>query len=220
MPVPTIEILARRLPRLELLNAYGATETTSPATVMPQAAWRNHVDSVGVAGPCAEIKVVDSEDREVPAGEHGELLIAGPMVVPGYWNRPDANSSDFVDGFWRSGDIGSIDADGFARVFDRKKDMINRGGYKIFSAEVESIICGIEGVQECAIFGRPDPVLGERVCAIIVVNGGNDLSREKVQAYCAERLSNYKVPEVISIRSEPLPRNANGKIQKTLLRTN
>ncbi len=218
MPIPTIEALAHRLPGLDLLNAYGATETTSPTSVMPRAAWHDHLDSVGVAGPCAEIRVVDDAGHEVPPGEPGELLIAGPMVVPGYWQRPDANASEFIDGYWRSGDIGSVDACGFVRVFDRKKDMINRGGFKIFSAEVENTICGIDGVQECAIFGRPDPVLGERVCAVIVVNDANALSGDAVQAYCAERLSNYKVPETITIRTEPLPRNANGKIQKALLR--
>ncbi|ABE38427.1 AMP-dependent synthetase and ligase [Rhodopseudomonas palustris BisB5] len=218
MPVPTIEMLAKRLPNLQLRNAYGATETTSPTTIMPQACWRDHMDSVGQVIPYAQVRVMDADDNEVAPGEPGELLISGPMVVPRYWQRPDANAKDFVDGYWRSGDIGSIDAEGFVRVFDRKKDMINRGGFKIFSAEVENVICGIDGVLETAIIGTPDPVLGERVNAIVVTSEGAAVSERDVAAYCAARMSDYKVPESIIIRSEPLPRNANGKIQKTVLR--
>lgn len=218
MPVPTIEMLSQRLPKLQLRNAYGATETTSPTTIMPQAYWRDHMDSVGQVVPYAHVRVVDADDNEVAPGEPGELLIAGPMVVPRYWQRPDANAKEFVNGYWRSGDIGSVDAEGFVRVFDRKKDMINRGGFKIFSAEVENVICGIDGVLETAIIGTPDPVLGERVNAIVVTSDGAHLSERDVAAYCAARMSDYKVPESIIIRSEPLPRNANGKIQKTVLR--
>jgi len=218
MPVPTIEALAQKLPKLELINAYGATETTSPATIMPRDHWREHLDSVGQAVPCGVIKVVDDAGHPVPAGEPGELWIAGPMVVPGYWNRPDATASEFVDGFWRSGDIGSMDAGGFVRVFDRKKDMINRGGFKVFCAEVENTIAGLAGVAECAVIGRPDPVLGERVHAIIVPRVDGGLSKDAVTAFCATRMADYKVPEIVTLRTEPLPRNANGKIQKALLR--
>jgi len=203
---------------LQLLNAYGATETTSPSTVMPRTQWRDHIDSVGVTVPCGRIKVVDDDGREVPPGTPGELWIAGPMVVPGYWRRPEANASEFVDGFWRSGDIGSIDAAGFVRIFDRKKDMINRGGFKIFSAEVEDVISSVEGVLECAIIGRADSVLGERVHAIVVIAEQSTVTADNVRAFCAERLSDYKVPETVTLQTLPLPRNANGKVQKPQLR--
>ncbi len=218
MPVATIEMLAEKLPHLQLLNAYGATETTSPTTVMPRTQWRDHIDSVGVTVPCGRIKVVDDDGREVPKGMPGELWIAGPMVVPGYWRRPEANASEFVDGFWRSGDVGSMDANGFVRIFDRKKDMINRGGFKIFSAEVENVISGLGGVLECAIIGRADPVLGERVHAIVVVPEQSALTVDVVRSFCAEHLSDYKVPETVTLRTLPLPRNANGKVQKPELR--
>jgi acyl-CoA synthetase (AMP-forming)/AMP-acid ligase II len=218
MPVATIEMLADKLPHLQLLNAYGATETTSPSTIMPRTQWRGHFDSVGIAVPCGEIKVVDDEGREVPRGTAGELWIAGPMVVPGYWKRPDANQSEFVDGFWRSGDIGSMDTNGFVRVFDRKKDMINRGGFKVFSAEVENIITSLEGILECAIVGRDDPVLGQRVHAIVVVPDGSTLTAHNIQHFCADRLADYKVPETVDLRTSPLPRNANGKVLKSELR--
>ncbi len=218
MPVKTIELLAEKLPHLRLINAYGATETTSPSTIMPSTHWRDHYDSVGITVPCGQIKVMDDSGVEVPRGTAGELWIAGPMVVPGYWRRPDANQSEFVDGFWRSGDIGSMNADGFVRVFDRKKDMINRGGFKVFSAEVENVLSEVAGVLECAVIGRSDLVLGERVLAIVVVPEGSALTPEAIQQYCAERLADYKVPEAITLRTQPLPRNANGKILKTELR--
>jgi long-chain acyl-CoA synthetase len=218
MPVATIEVLAKKLPHLELLNAYGATETTSPTTIMPRSAWRDHADSVGQVVPCGEVKVVDERGAPVPPGTPGELMIAGPMVVPGYWQRPEANASEFANGFWRSGDIGSIDAEGFVRVFDRRKDMINRGGFKIFSAEVENVLMGLAGVADCAIVGRPDPVLGERVHAFVVPQEGVALAAADVQQFCAARLADYKVPETVMIERAPLPRNANGKIQKAVLR--
>ena len=218
MPVPTIEMLAERIPHLQLVNAYGATETSSPTTIMPLACWREHMDSVGQVVPCGKVKVVDEAGKEVLPGETGELWISGPMVVPGYWGLPDANETEFIEGFWRSGDIGSIDADGFVRVFDRRKDMINRAGFKIFSAEVENVLSGLDGVVECAIIGRPDPVLGERVHAFVVAQDGISLTAKDVHDFCASRLSDYKAPETVSIERTPLPRNANGKIQKAVLR--
>jgi acyl-CoA synthetase (AMP-forming)/AMP-acid ligase II len=218
MPVSTIEALARKIPHLQLLNAYGATETTSPTTVMPRACWREHMDSVGQVVPCGEVKVLDENGAPVPPGEPGELWIAGPMVVPGYWGDVAANRTDFAGGFWRSGDIGSMDAEGFVRVFDRRKDMINRGGFKIFSAEVENVLGGLDGVVECAIVGYPDPVLGERVHAFVVPQPGARLTTADVTEFCRARLADYKVPEGVTIDTAPLPRNANGKIQKPLLR--
>ncbi len=217
MPVATIELLAEKLPHLQLLNAYGATETTSPSTIMPRTRWRDHFDSVGITVPCGEIKVVDDNGIEAPRSTPGELWIAGPMVVPGYWNRPDANQREFVDGFWRSGDIGSMDPHGFVRVFDRKKDMINRGGYKVYCIEVESVLARHPDVIECAVIGRPDPVLGERVHAVVVPRT-HDLLEAQLKAHCAEFLSDYKVPDIVTFRCEGLPRNANDKVLKTALR--
>lgn len=219
MPVATIERLAEKLPGLALVNAYGATETTSPTTIMPLAAWRDHMDSVGQVVPCGAVRVVDAEGRDLPPGETGELLIAGPMVVPGYHARAEANRSDFAGGYWRSGDIGSVDENGFVRVFDRRKDMINRGGFKIFSAEVENVLSHHEAVLECAVIGRADPVLGERVHAFVVPRDGRAVDEASVRGFCAERLSDYKVPETVTIMDAPLPRNSNGKIQKQALRT-
>jgi long-chain acyl-CoA synthetase len=221
MPSSTIEALAGKLPDMTLMNCYGATETTSPVTMMPPGQQASHLDSVGIALPCVELLVVDDEGREVPPGAPGELLVGGPMVVGGYWNNPEATAQSFVGGFWRSGDIGSIDADGYVRIFDRKKDMINRGGYKIWSVEVENALMGHPDVVEAAVVGVPCPVLGERVAAFVQVAGRPAESAEietALRNWCSERLADYKVPETLVLSDGPLPRNANGKLMKRELR--
>jgi len=216
MPVTTIERLAAKVPGLRLMNAYGATETTSPATLMPGDLTASHSDSVGLPCPGTRIVVMDAEGHQVPRGEIGEIWIGGAQVIKGYWNNPKATAESFTGGFWHSGDLGSIDADNFVRVFDRQKDMINRGGLKIYSAEVESALAAHDSVVESAIIAKPCPVLGERVHAVVVTR--DDVSADALRAFCATRLSDYKVPETIALSREPLPRNANGKVLKRLLR--
>ncbi|WP_374446690.1 class I adenylate-forming enzyme family protein [Stella sp.] len=217
MPEATIAGLARRLPGLRLANLYGATETTSPTTIMPDGGTALRPDSVGLPVPLGEVRVVDEAGREVPPGIAGELWIAGPMVVPGYWDAAEATRANFAGRFWKSGDLGTVDPDGFVRVLDRKKDMINRAGYKIYSAEVENALAHLPGVVESAVVGRPCPVLGERV-HVFVLADRPEIDAERVRAFCAERLADYKVPETVSFVREPLPRNANGKVVKTELR--
>ncbi len=216
MPVATIEQLARKLPRLKLVNAYGSTETSSPSTIMPPQFTRSHGDSVGLPCPGAHIAVMDSSGRELPRGEIGEIWIRSASVIGGYWNNPRATVESFTAGYWHSGDLGSIDADNFVRVFDRQKDMINRGGFKIYSAEVESILASHPDVIESAVVARPCPVLGERVHAVVVVR--SEIDPPALRAWCTERLSDYKVPETVDITFAPLPRNANGKVMKKDLR--
>jgi long-chain acyl-CoA synthetase len=217
MPVATIERLGAKIPGLKLMNCYGSTETTSPSTIMPGELTAAHIDSVGLPCPGAEIIVLDAVGCELPRGEIGEIWIRSGSVIKGYWNNPAATAESFTGGFWHSGDLGSIDAQNFIRVFDRQKDMINRGGLKIYSAEVESVLAGHADVVESAIIAKPCPVLGERVHAVIVTRN-NDASIEALRAWCAERLSDYKVPETIALTMQPLPRNANGKVLKRQLR--
>ncbi|MDI4235878.1 class I adenylate-forming enzyme family protein [Bradyrhizobium sp. Arg237L] len=216
MPVATIERLDAKLPGLKLANCYGATETTSPSTLMPGELTAAHIDSVGLPCPGAEIIVMDGNHRELPRGEIGEIWIRSGSVIKGYWNNPNATTETFTAGFWHSGDLGSIDERDFVRVFDRQKDMINRGGLKIYSAEVESVLAGHPAVVESAIIAKPCPVLGERVHAVVVTR--DEVGAEVLRAWCAERLSDYKVPETMAITRDPLPRNANGKVIKRQLR--
>ena len=217
MPEATIRNLATALPNLTLLNIYGATETTSPVTMMPAGAITVHRDTVGKALPCAGIIIMDADGREVSAGTSGELYVAGPMVVPGYWNNPAADAASFRGGYWQSGDVGSIDASGFVRILDRQKDVINRGGYKIYSIEVENVLTQHDGVLEAAVVPRHDPVLGQLVHAFIVPRHLG-VNAAVLSAHCAAVLSDYKVPTSFTLLDQPLPRNANGKVLKTALK--
>lgn len=217
MPQATIATLAEKLPQLTLINAYGSTETTLPTTCMPPGFGASHSDTVGQVVPCGDVRVMDNQGCEVRRGESGELWIGGPMVVPGYWNNPSATQTAFVAGYWRSGDIGTMDEEGFVRIHDRMKDMINRGGYKIYSAEVENVMSHHPQVLESAVVPIPDSVLGEKTHAFVVQREGS-LSADDLRRFCAGHLSDYKVPDFFTLRNEPLPRNANGKILKRELR--
>jgi len=217
MPEGTIRALAQRLPQLVPVNAYGATETTSPTTSMPLGQQAAHLDSVGVVVPCGELRVMDDAAREVPPGATGEIWIAGPMVVPGYWEDSAATQREFCGGYWKSGDIGSIDADGYVRILDRKKDLINRGGYKVYCAEVENVLSLHPAVVESALVARPDPVLGEKAHAF-VLRSDPECTAEDLRAHCAMHLADYKLPDFITFVERPLPRNANGKLLKRQLR--
>ena len=217
MPPATIAGFAQRLPKLFLMNAYGATETTSPTAIMPPSYTATHGSKVGLPIPGAEAVIMDEKGSELAVGEVGEIWISGASVVRGYWNNPAATQKEFTGGFWHSGDLGSVDADGFVSVLDRKKDMLNRGGHKIYTAEVEAVLAAHGDVVESAIVGRPCPVLGERVHAYIVTRSA-DTAPESLRHYLAERLSDYKVPETMDLSTEPLPRNSNGKVVKRELR--
>jgi len=217
MPVAVIEQLVKHLPNLDLRNAYGATETTSPVTLIPAGMNDVHLDSVGRVLPCADVRIMNDVGQELPFGETGELWINGPMVVPGYWDNPEATAQSFTAGYWHSGDLGCIDKDGFVKIFDRQKDMLNRGGFKIYSVEVENCLMGIPGVLEAAIVGKPCPVLGERVHAFIYAPN-QSISQDIVTAHCKQALADYKVPETVTWLEAPLPRNANGKVMKRQLR--
>lgn len=212
----TIAAIAKAWPRLRLMNAYGATETTSPATIMPPSDTAKRPDSVGRAVPCAELQVVDSNGQALPSGAIGEIWIRGPMVVKAYWNDPSATAQAISNGFWRSGDIGSIDSEGYVQVLDRIKDVIIRGGYKVYSSEVEAVLLAHPAVVEAAIIGMPCDILGERVCAFVCLRA--IASEKTLLDWCKERLSDYKVPEQWRMGTEPLPRNANGKLMKKTLR--
>ena len=172
MPIATIERLAAKLPGLKLMNCYGATETTSPSTIMPGELTADHIDSVGLPCPGATIIAVDAMAGSCRAARSAKSGFTAASVIKGYWNNPKATAESFTGGFWHSGDLGSIDADNFVRVFDRQKDMINRGGLKIYSAEVESVLAGHASVVESAIIAKPCPVLGERVHAVVVTRDG------------------------------------------------
>ena len=216
MPSMAIEGLARYVPSLHLHNGYGATETTSAVTLSSAKDTLAYPDSVGRVLPGVDIQVLDEQGCEVLPGNSGELFVRSPGNAIGYWNDPLATRREFVGGYWRSGDIGSLGADGFLRLLDRRKDMINRGGYKVYSSEVENVLLRLEGVIEAAVVPVPCPVLGERSHAFIYAQAG--LSLAELRQFAALYLADYKLPDFLSVQDSPLPRNLNGKLVKLTLR--
>jgi long-chain acyl-CoA synthetase len=212
---PIAPALVRRIqnafPNARVGNGFGLTETSSIATFLPHEWAAEHADSVGFAAPVVDLAL------DAPGDGVGELLVRGPNVVEGYWNKPEATAAAFVDGWLHTGDLARVD-DGLVRVVDRAKDMINRGGENVYSVEVENALAGAPGVGEAAVVGVPDDVLGEKVGAVIVPLPGQPFAVEPVLAYLRERLANFKVPQYVALRGEPLPRNPGGKILKRTLR--
>ena len=216
MPEVTISRLAEALPGLVLYNGFGATETTSAVTLTERGDAARKPDTVGTVVPCVDIRVLDNEGREVTAGASGELWIRSPGNAIGYWANVEATRASFVAGYWRSGDIGSVDAEGFVRVFDRIKDMINRGGFKVYCVELENVIQRHPGVIEVAAVASPCPVLGERIH--VFVHATESIDTEAVRALCRRMLADYRTPDFVTVSATPLPRNLNGKLVKAPLR--
>jgi long-chain acyl-CoA synthetase len=215
----TVRALREWLPGARLHNTYGLTETASPATCLADADALARIDTVGRPVPVGECRTVDpASGRDAGAGAVGELWVRGPMVVAGYWENPAATAAAIVeDGWLRTGDLATIDADGYVTIRDRIKDMINRGGEKVYCVEVEEALCAHPGVLEAAVVGLPDPVYGERVKACVVARPGTRLDADDVRAWVRARLARFKAPEVVEI-VDALPRNPNGKVMKALLR--
>ncbi|MFB4165582.1 class I adenylate-forming enzyme family protein [Alteribacillus sp. JSM 102045] len=218
MSKETIAQLRELLPGIKLHNAYGATETSSPTTIMPVEYDDNKFSSVGLPVPVGEVQIVNEAGQELPDGEVGELWIKGPMVVQGYWRNEEANKKSFEDGYWKSGDMAYRDDEGFVYIMDRKKDMINRGGEKIFSAEVENVLYGHPAVLEAAIVGIPDQLFGEQVKAYVVIKEQENQAPhpEEIKEFLKEKIADYKVPQYVEFVIE-LPRNPGGKILKNKL---
>src|SRR5215472_18941566 len=199
-----------------LANGFGLTECTSIATLLPHDWAAEHADSVGFAAPHVDLAV---DKTAFGSDAHlGEILIRGQSVCAGYWNKPEATEQTFADHWLRSGDVGRIDEHGLLFVLDRIKDMINRGGENVYCVEVENALIGAPGVGEVSVLGVPDQMMGEKVGAVIVPLPGAAVDPAAVVTYAREHLADYKVPQFIAIRPEPLPRNPNGKVLKAPVR--
>ena len=199
-------------------NGYGMTETSAITTTLTAEEYIAHPESCGIATPVTDLKTCDPEGNELPKGSVGELWIRGPQVVKGYWNKPEATQETFRDGWVVTGDIARVDEEGYCSILDRAKDMLIRGGENIYCVEVENTLYDHPRVMDAAVIGIPHHSLGEEVGAIVQVTPGIDVSEPELQAHVAEHLARFKVPVRIDIRSEPLPRNPNGKILKRQLR--
>jgi long-chain acyl-CoA synthetase len=178
---------------------------------------RHKFGSVGTAVENFQVRIVDESDKEVPRGQWGEIAIKGPGVMKGYWNKPRETESALRGGWLHSGDIGRMDEEDYIFIVDRLKDMINVSGFKVWPAEVENALYGHPALKELAVYGVPDPLKGERVCAAVVLKDGASATADELIAYCRERLAVYKAPARIDFVKE-LPKSATGKILKRVLR--
>ncbi len=193
---------------------YGMTETNAFGPAITGSDYLSHPTSTGRASWPMFVEVRDEKLKPVPTGQSGEIWFFGPMLIRGYWNRPDATAETIVDGWLRSGDLGRLDADGYVYVEDRVKDMILRAGENVYGAEVESAIYEHPAVHEAAVFGVPHERLGEEVGVAILPNDGMTLTPEELWAFLDAKIAKFKVPTQVVIMSEPLPRNAAGKFLK------
>jgi steroid-24-oyl-CoA synthetase len=208
------ELLPERVPG----NGYGLTETSSVTTYNSGVNYLTHPDSVGPPVAVCDVKVVGTSGEELPVGEVGELVIRGPNIIKGYWNRPDATAQAFAGGWFHSGDLARVDAEGFVYIVDRAKDMLIRGGENVYCAEVEAAIYEHPSVADAAVIGVPHEELGEEVGVVVCLRPGASLTAEDLQAFLRERIARFKVPAHVWFREGGLPRNPSGKILKTHLR--
>lgn len=212
----------------EYVQTYGMTETSPYLTLsvlksrlraLPREEQLRVRAKTGRPFATVELRVVDEAGRDVPpdARTVGEIRVRGETVTPGYWNRPEETAAAFEDGWLKTGDLATLDAEGYVEIVDRRKDMILTGGENVYSTEVEHALFAHPQVLEAAVFGLPDPVWGERVCAAVVLRQGERCAGEELQSFCRERLAAYKVPRTIEFLHE-LPRTGSGKITKHVLR--
>lgn len=197
---------------------YGMTETNAYGPQNSGDAYVQNPTSTGKTIPSMDVKVTDPDGNVLGVGETGEIWFKGPMLIKEYWNRPEATAETIVDGWLRSGDLGSIDADGYVYVSDRAKDMVLRAGENVYCAEVESAIYEHPAIYEAAVYGVPHERLGEEVAAHIMLKPNATLTVEELQTFLAERVANFKVPSKVTFVGGSLPRNAAGKILKRDLR--
>ncbi|MBN3785972.1 AMP-binding protein [Burkholderia sp. Ac-20353] len=203
-------------------NGYGLTETNSPTHCVPPGC-EAPVDpssgtlAVGVPVFNVESYIGDEEGRALPSGETGEIISRGPMVVPGYWNKPAETAKSIVDGYFRTGDVGFMDEHGWFYLVDRKKDMINAGGYKVWPREVEDVLYTHPAVREAAVVGVADSYRGETVKAVVSLKPNAQVAPDALLAYCKDRMAAYKYPRIVEILDE-LPKTMTGKILRRELK--
>lgn len=217
MPVEILRELRRRLPQLRLWNLYGQTEIAPVATILLPAEQETHAGSAGRAVLHVSTRVVDEAMQDVAVGNIGEIVHRSPQLMQGYWNDAERTAAAFEGGWFHSGDLATIDADGYITIVDRIKDMIKTGGENVSSREVEEAIYTHPGVAEVAVIGLPDDRWIEIVAAVIVPHADVTLDKAEVIAHCRERLSTFKVPKRV-VFVDALPKNASGKILKRDLR--
>jgi long-chain acyl-CoA synthetase len=200
-------------------NVYGLTESSSAATIISGQEFLDRPDSVGRPLPVVEIRVVDPSGAQVGSGQIGEVWIKGPIVMPGYWGKPEATAETITDGWLHTGDLGYLDEEGYLYITDRAKDMIIRGGENVYCVEIENRLVEHSSIAEAAVIGVPHPTLGEEVKAVVRLEpDAPPMSSSEVQTWVAETLADFKVPAYVDFATANLPRNPSGKLLKNVLR--
>jgi long-chain acyl-CoA synthetase len=215
--LPTTSSKWKALTGKDILEGYGLSETSPILTLNPMTT-AGFTATVGLPLPSTDIKLLDAEDGEAALGEPGEICAKGPQVMNGYWQKPEANAAAFTtDGYFRTGDIGIFNEQGFLKIVDRKKDMIIVSGFNVYPNEVEAVAAACTGVAECACVGRPDEKTGEAVRLFVTHARGATLTETEVIAHCRRELAPYKVPREVRFL-EALPKSNVGKILRKDLR--
>ncbi|NAS27295.1 AMP-binding protein [Herbidospora sp. NEAU-GS84] len=215
-PPKLLERITALLPDRTPSNGYGMTETTALAIYNSGREYAAHPDSIGRPLAVMDVKICDPGGRELPRGEVGELCMRGPVVIMGYWNRPDATAEAIVDGWLHTGDLARIDEEGLVYIVDRAKDMVIRGGENVYCAEVEAALFEHPAIDDAAVIGIPDEELGEQVGAVVRIT--SPVTAGDLRAFLRTRLAEFKIPVRFWFHEEELPRNPGGKILKTVLR--
>jgi long-chain acyl-CoA synthetase len=224
MPEGVLRKALEVFPDCQFIHAYGMTEAAPVLTLLPpryttlDGPYAGRLKSCGQAVHTADLKIVDENRQELPRGTIGEVAGKGPMIMLGYWNKPEETAAVLQDGWYYTGDAGYMDGEGFIFIVDRLKDMIISGGENVYSAEVENAISLMPGVAEVAVIGIPNPKWGERVHAIIVPRTGANLTAETVIAHCRTHIAGYKCPRSVEFRNTSLPLSGAGKVLKRELR--
>jgi len=213
-----IRSFAEAFPAARYIDAYGLTESNSGDTFMEAGRELEKIGSVGRAAPHVDVAIRDDDGQDLAAGETGEICLRGPKITEGYWNDPARTAEAFFPGNWfRTGDVGNLDEEGFLYLTDRKKDMILSGGENIASSEVERVLYEMPEVLEAAVIGAPDPDWGEAPVAVVTPRPGAEVTLEALQAHCRRSLAGFKTPKRLVLK-DALPRNPSGKVLKRVLR--
>jgi fatty-acyl-CoA synthase len=216
-PESRIRAFAEYFTNGRYIDGYGLTESCSGDTLMEAGREIEKIGSVGRALPHVEVEIRDANGRRLPNGETGEICLRGAKITRGYWRDDMKTAASFYGDWFRTGDVGYLDSDGFLFLTDRVKDMIISGGENIASSEVERVVYQLPHVREAAIIGVPDEKWGERPVAVVALNAGYSLDYETLAKHCRAHLAAFKVPKQLILR-EHLPRNPSGKVLKRLLR--
>ena len=209
---------ASRYPHFDVTTGYGLTETAPLVALVPSGTPIEKFGTLGKRLPFAEIRILDDAGKDLPADETGEIVVRGPMLMQGYWGKPEATAEVIRDGWFHTGDVGKFDADDYLWIQGRMKDIINVAGLKVFAPEIEDVLYGHPAIEEVAVIAAAGGIKGETVKAVVKLKDGVTVSEQDLMAYCREQMADFKVPRQIEFRDQPLPRSRTGKLNKEALK--